>query len=117
MIPSIQSLDGLRPNPNWGKLPLFDHKGWRRMPFSEFADSINERVEPSDAAEGIYVGLEHLDPQNLHIRRYRVNSFQATQFRIWATRTLKDPVIFPQCNQRAGVKTRHTRSGRAHRHP
>ena len=63
----LPSLDGLRPNPDWAKLPLFDRKGWKRMPFGAFADSINERVEPSNAAEEIYVGLEHLDPQNLHI--------------------------------------------------
>jgi hypothetical protein len=32
-------------------------------------ESINKRVEPGEAADDIYVGLEHLDPQNLHIRR------------------------------------------------
>lgn len=70
MIEALPSLDGLRPNPDWAKLSLFDRKGWKRMPFGAFADSINKRVEPSDAAEEIYVGLEHLDPQNLHIRRW-----------------------------------------------
>jgi len=70
MIVEFPSLDCLRPNPDWAKLPLFDHKGWRRMPFSEFADSINERVEPGEATEDIYVGLEHLDPQSLHILRW-----------------------------------------------
>ena len=70
MIAAFPSLNGLRPNPNWAKLPLFDRKGWKRIPFGTFADSINERVEPSDAAEEIYVGLEHLDPQSLHIRRW-----------------------------------------------
>ncbi|MCX5825546.1 MAG: restriction endonuclease subunit S [Deltaproteobacteria bacterium] len=68
MIGTFPSLEDLRPNPDWAKLPIFDRKGWKRMPFGAFADSINERVEPSDAAEDIYVGLEHLDPQNLHIR-------------------------------------------------
>ena len=34
---------------------------WKRMPFGQFADSINERVEPADAAEEIYVGLDDLD--------------------------------------------------------
>jgi hypothetical protein len=29
-----------------------------------------ERAEPKDAQEEIYVGLEHLDPQCLHIRRW-----------------------------------------------
>ena len=57
-------------NPDWAKLPLFDRKGWKRLPFGAFAESINERVEPSDAADAIYVGLDDLDPQNLHIRRW-----------------------------------------------
>jgi restriction endonuclease S subunit len=60
----------LRVNSEWAKLPLFEHKGWRRLPFGEFAESINERVEPADAAEDIYVGLDDLDPGNLHIRRW-----------------------------------------------
>lgn len=68
MTPYLPSLGGLLPNPDWGKLPLFDRTGWRTLPFGEFAQSINERVEPSEAAEDIYVGLEHLDPQSLHIR-------------------------------------------------
>lgn len=60
----------LRPNPDWAKLPIFDRKGWRTLPFAEFAESVNERVEPGEAAEEIYVGLEHLDSQNLHIWRW-----------------------------------------------
>ncbi len=60
----------LQPNPAWASLALFDRKGWRRMAFGEFAESIGERVEPKDAQEEIYVGLEHLDPQCLHIRRW-----------------------------------------------
>ena len=43
---------------------------WQRLPFGEFAKSVNERVEPSQAGDEIYVGLEHLDPQDLHIRRW-----------------------------------------------
>jgi type I restriction enzyme S subunit len=57
-------------NPAWAKLPIFDRKGWKKLPFGEFAQSVNERVEPADATEEIYVGLEHLDSQNLHIRRW-----------------------------------------------
>jgi len=55
---------------DWAKLPLFDRKGWKRLPFGAFAESVNERAEPSDAAEEIYVGLDHLDPQDVHIRRW-----------------------------------------------
>lgn len=64
------AFDSLRLNPQWAKLPLFDRKCWRTWPFAAFADSVNERVEPSEAADDIYVGLEHLDPQNLHISRW-----------------------------------------------
>lgn len=31
---------------------------------------MTERAEPSEAADEIYVGLEHIDPQDLHIRRW-----------------------------------------------
>lgn len=67
---TIPTLGDLRPNPDWARLPLFDRKGWQTLTFEAFADSVNERVEPSEAAEEIYVGLEHLDSQNLHIRRW-----------------------------------------------
>jgi len=67
----VKSVDHtILPNPNWASLPLFDRKGWKRMPFGAFAQSIGERVEPKDAQEEIYVGLEHIDPQCLHIRRW-----------------------------------------------
>ena len=65
-----RSLDAMRVNPDWVKHPLFDRKGWKRLPFGAFAESVNERAEPSEAAEEIYVGLEHIDPQDLHIRRW-----------------------------------------------
>lgn len=58
------------PNPLWAKLPLFDRTGWRRVAFGDFAESIGERAEPKDAQDEIYVGLEHLDSQSLHIRRW-----------------------------------------------
>ena len=51
-------------------LPLFDRKGWKRMPFGAFAESVNERVEPANAADEIYVGLDDLDSGDLHIRRW-----------------------------------------------
>jgi type I restriction enzyme, S subunit len=70
MTSSRPWLDGLRPNSQWAKLPIFDRKGWKRLPFGAFANSINERVEPVNAAEEIYVGLDDLDPGSLHIRRW-----------------------------------------------
>ena len=66
----VKSLQKLKPNPAWATLPLFDRTGWKRMAFGDFAHSIGDRAEPKDAQEEIYVGLEHLDPQCLHIRRW-----------------------------------------------
>ena len=60
----------LRLNPDRAKLPLFDRKDWKRLAFGAFAESVNQRVEPSKAGEEIYVGLDDLDSQNLHIRRW-----------------------------------------------
>jgi type I restriction enzyme M protein len=51
--------------PSWLKLA-----DWKRLAFGAFACSINERVEPVDAAEEIYVGLDDLDSKDLHIRRW-----------------------------------------------
>ena len=70
MTISRQSLDKHKPNPDWAKLPIFDRKGWKTVAFGEFAESVNKRVEPADAAEEIYVGLDDLDSGNLHIRRW-----------------------------------------------
>jgi type I restriction enzyme S subunit len=63
-------LANLRVNPERARLPLFDRTGWRRMPFGDFANSVNERVEPADAADEPYVGLDDLDSGDLHIRRW-----------------------------------------------
>lgn len=63
-------LEDLKINPDWKSLPLFDREGWTRVPFGAFAESIGERVEPADAEGEIYVGLEHIDPQDLHTRRW-----------------------------------------------
>jgi type I restriction enzyme M protein len=53
-----------------GALSLLDRCAWKRLPFGAFADSVNDRVEPGDAGNDIYVGLEHLDAHDLHVRRW-----------------------------------------------
>ena len=63
-------LDMLKPNKNWATLPLFNRENWSRLRFGEVVENVNERVEPSTAAEEIYVGLDDLDPGSLHIRRW-----------------------------------------------
>ncbi len=70
MTATLPSLAKLKLNTAWASLPLFDRTGWKRMAFGQFAESIGERAEPRDAQEEIYVGLEHLDPHCLHIRRW-----------------------------------------------
>ena len=70
MTTALPKLEKLKPNPNWARLPLFERKGWTRMAFGQFAESVNQRVEPADAAEEIYVGLDDLDSGSLHIRRW-----------------------------------------------
>ena len=45
------------------------------MAFGAFAESIGEQAEPRDAPEEIYVGLEHLAPQCLHIRRWGTGNY------------------------------------------
>jgi len=70
MTATLLSYSKLSPNPVWAALPLFDRTGWKRVRFGAFAESIGERAEPKDAQEEIYVGLEHLDPQCLNIRRW-----------------------------------------------
>ena len=45
--------------------------GWTRVAFGEFAENVNERVDdPASSGVDVYVGLEHLDPESLKIRRW-----------------------------------------------
>ena len=45
--------------------------GWRRVKFGQLAECVNDRVDdPSKAGVDRYVGLEHLDPASLTIRRW-----------------------------------------------
>ncbi len=53
--------------------------GWRMVKFGEMAKHISKRVEPSKTDLEIYVGLEHLDPDSLRIKRHGVPSDVAGQ--------------------------------------
>ena len=46
-----------------------DKTGWKSYRFDELAQNISQRVEPKQTDLEVYVGLEHLDPDNLHIKR------------------------------------------------
>ncbi len=54
-------------------------EGWQMVKFGDIAKHISKRVEPSETDLGIYVGLEHLDPDSLKIKRHGVPSDVAGQ--------------------------------------
>ncbi|WP_052356637.1 restriction endonuclease subunit S [[Clostridium] dakarense] len=43
---------------------------WMEVPFSYMAEHISKRVDPKDTNLDIYIGLEHIDPGSLKIKRY-----------------------------------------------
>ena len=43
---------------------------WPTLRFDQIAHNIAERIDPAEAETDIYVGLEHLDPESLHIKRW-----------------------------------------------
>lgn len=44
--------------------------GWQLVKFGDIAENVAIRVDPAKAEADIYVGLEHLDPETLHLRRW-----------------------------------------------
>ena len=44
--------------------------GWKIVKFGDIANNVAERVNPSEANTDIYVGLEHLDPETLHLCKW-----------------------------------------------
>jgi len=43
---------------------------WQSFRFDQIASSISEKVDPQKTDLDIYVGLEHIDPESLHIKRH-----------------------------------------------
>lgn len=64
------SILDLTPNPDWAKLPLFDRKKWKRVRFGDVVRMLKEQVDP--VAEGVerYVAGEHMETENVHIRKW-----------------------------------------------
>lgn len=44
--------------------------GWRVVKFGDIAENVAVRVDPAEAETDVYVGLEHLDPESLHLREW-----------------------------------------------
>ncbi|ELA9372132.1 restriction endonuclease subunit S [Vibrio parahaemolyticus] len=49
-------------------------EGWKMVKFGDIAKHVSKRVEPSETDLEVYVGLEHLDPDSLKIKRHGVPS-------------------------------------------
>ncbi len=64
------TLDLLQPNAKWAKLPLFDRKAWKTVRFGDVVDNLNERCDPIEAGLDRFIGLEHLEPGSLHVRKW-----------------------------------------------
>lgn len=47
-----------------------DKTNWKSFKFQEIAHRISETVNPNTTELEIYVGLEHIDGENIHINRY-----------------------------------------------
>lgn len=50
-------------------LKHLDKSGWKSYRIDKIAKNISERVDPNNTDLEIYVGLEHLDSESIHIRR------------------------------------------------
>lgn len=48
----------------------FSKKGYKSFRFEDIAFSISERVEPQQTNLEVYVGLEHIDADSIHIKRH-----------------------------------------------
>jgi restriction endonuclease S subunit len=44
--------------------------GWKMVKFGDIAQNIAVRIDPAEATTDVYVGLEHLDPETLHLRQW-----------------------------------------------
>jgi len=51
-------------------LKKLDKSTWVKLPFEQIAQSISERIDPTTTDLETYVGLEHIDPESIHIRRF-----------------------------------------------
>ncbi|WP_076590560.1 restriction endonuclease subunit S [Vibrio ostreicida] len=54
-------------------------EGWQMVKFGDIAKHISKRVDPTETDLEVYVGLEHLDPDSLKIKRHGVPSDVAGQ--------------------------------------
>ena len=46
-----------------------DKSNWQTYSFDQIAKSITERIDPNNTDLEIYIGLEHIDAESIHIKR------------------------------------------------
>jgi type I restriction enzyme S subunit len=51
-------------------LNKLDKSNWKKFKFEDIASKISEAVDPNTTDLKIYVGLEHIDPDDIHIKRF-----------------------------------------------
>ncbi len=62
-----------------------DKSNWKKYRFDEFAQNVSERVEPAQTDLDLYVGLEHIDPDCLHLSRHgHPSDVEGTKLRFYA---------------------------------
>ena len=67
-----------------------DKTHWKKYRFDEMVQNISERVEPSQTDLDMYVGLEHIDPDTLHLSRHgHPSDVEGTKLRFY-----KGDIIF-----------------------
>ena len=47
-----------------------DKSNWETFRFEEIAKKISETLDPNTTTLQAYVGLGHIDPEDIHIRRF-----------------------------------------------
>ena len=50
-------------------LNQLDKSTWQKYRFEQIAKSISERIDPNNTNLEIYIGLEHIDAESIHIKR------------------------------------------------
>ena len=81
-----------------------DKSDWKTYRFDEIAQNISERVDPNNTDLEVYIGLEHIDSESLHIKRHGTpDDVNGTKLKFY-----KDDIIFGRrraYQRKAGIAT------------
>jgi|26BtaG_2_1085354.scaffolds.fasta_scaffold05769_2 restriction endonuclease S subunit len=81
-----------------------DKSDWKTYRFDEIAQNISERVDPNNTELEVYIGLEHIDSESLHIKRHGTpDDVNGTKLKF-----CKDDIIFGRrraYQRKAGIAT------------